>query len=202
MFPVSPTNINLLGHFIVCMADKCPQAKPLGMKRKSSLQLEKPVFTARNIVRTLSVESSSNTFESLRMIVTGSSNKDMKTDGDLILEEGSFKKEMDFDLLDETLDAGSEDVISEKEPGTISDGITKDRDDCVGGEAAQRKKETLTAAFEKLAKTMEEFDASSGSSDSEEDDHQQFETDEDTRRMFLDNFDRNKAEIREFLKFS
>ena len=201
MFPVSPTNINLLRHFIVCMADKCPQAKPLGMKRKSSLQLEKPVFTARNIERTLSVKNSSNTFESLRMIVMGSSKKGMKTDGDLMSEECSFKKEMDFDLLNETLDAESDDVISEKERGTISDGITKDRDDCVGGEAAQRKKGKLTAAFEKLAKTMEEFDASSGSSDSEEDDQEQFETDEDTRRMFLDNFDRNKAEITEFLKF-
>ena len=74
------------------------------------------------------------------MIVMGSSNKDMKTDGDLISEEGSFKKEMDFDLLNQTLDAGSDDVISvksvEKEPETISNGITKDGDDYVGGETA------------------------------------------------------------------
>ena len=58
----------------------------------------------------------------------------------------------------------------EKQPGTISDGITKDRGDGAGGEAAQHKKGKLTAALEKLAKTMEEFDASSGSSDLEGDD--------------------------------
>ena len=208
MYPISHADMNLLRYFIVHKAINCPPSEPFGMKKESSLQLEKPVFTSRKIDRQLVVKNSTNTYESLCILVMGAGNDDTTTGSYAVSDDDElFKEELDLSILDEK----SDDEISTKSPEyetkaptplLTSDRLIQDAadNDHLDRESSQRVTGKLTAAFEKLTEAMKSFDNSSDSSCSNHEDDYVVETDGKTRGQFLESFVKNKEYMVDFLK--
>ena len=71
LYPVPPAHINQLRYYIVSKASKCLPSKPFGTRRKSILQLEKPVFSSHNVESRFRFQNGTDTFESLHILVVG-----------------------------------------------------------------------------------------------------------------------------------
>ena len=188
LYPVPPAHINQLRYYIVSKASKCLPSKPFGTRRKSSLQLEKPMFSSHNIESRFRFQNGTDTFESLHILVVGK--KAGETESSDCREDAPGQS------------IGLEDVYESDSEKSLSDDLVTDHQLDGSSEHHCSQTGSLSAQFEKVERSMETFFNSDGSdlSSYEDDKDLKIETDEKTKESFLKSFEHNKAWIENLVK--
>ena len=214
-YSIHPYHINHLRYFIVSRANClqvsiAPKKKSSHTTRKSSIQLEKPVYSSRKILRSLQVKGCSSSFESFEPLI----NEDNVRNNSVLedstdLDQIDFKEDFDIELSpfesaqQTTLDSSKNDLDSENSSMSKHQQVHEIKDMSEKVKPVILAPGTLAAKFDKMTDTMKNFYDSDGSVDSGKEDEQEGqyrETDKRTQLFFMESFERNKTYVRDLVK--